>query len=207
MKEYNFEVKKVTINMPALEDLEACRQDLLSKDGGIERQYEERNLDNFLVETATAHGFDSVALLISNHIKTQIWDGRYNKDVKDWAKNHPEIAMPEKLNPMDAERIRIDYTLQSTHPVIVNFACEWVMKNEKNKEMFQPKKDETTPSQEVFNRMSSELNKFKDWLLTQPPEEILNHAYEYTTKNDIIAYFECVELSKDESDPLPPPIT
>lgn len=35
-------------------------------------------------------------------------------------------------------------------------------------------------------KMTEELNTYRAWLLTQPPEEILNHAYEYSTKQDII---------------------
>lgn len=29
----------------------------------------------------------------------------------------------------------------------------------------------------LYEKMSAEQGKFRDWLLTQPPEEILNHAY------------------------------
>ena len=35
-------------------------------------------------------------------------------------------------------------------------------------------------------KMTEEFNTYRAWLLTQPPEEILNHAYEYSTKQDII---------------------
>ena len=35
-------------------------------------------------------------------------------------------------------------------------------------------------------KMTEELNTYRAWLLTQPPEEILNHAYEYSTKQDIM---------------------
>ena len=35
-------------------------------------------------------------------------------------------------------------------------------------------------------KMTDEFNAYRAWLLTQPPEEILNHAYEYTTKQDIM---------------------
>ena len=35
-------------------------------------------------------------------------------------------------------------------------------------------------------KMTDEFNAYRAWLLTQPPEEILNHAYEYSTKQDII---------------------
>ena len=35
-------------------------------------------------------------------------------------------------------------------------------------------------------KMTEEFNTYRAWLLTQPPEEILNHAYEYSTKQDIM---------------------
>ena len=35
-------------------------------------------------------------------------------------------------------------------------------------------------------KMTDEFNTYRSWLLSQPPEEILNHAYEYSTKQDII---------------------
>lgn len=35
-------------------------------------------------------------------------------------------------------------------------------------------------------KMTEELNTYRAWLLTQPPEEILKHAYEYSVKQDII---------------------
>lgn len=35
-------------------------------------------------------------------------------------------------------------------------------------------------------KMTEELNTYRAWLLQQPPEEILNHAYEYSTKQDIM---------------------
>ena len=35
-------------------------------------------------------------------------------------------------------------------------------------------------------KMTEEFNAYRSWLLQQPPEEILNHAYEYTTKQDIM---------------------
>ena len=35
-------------------------------------------------------------------------------------------------------------------------------------------------------KMTEEFNAYRSWLLQQPPEEILNHAYEYSTKQDII---------------------
>ena len=35
-------------------------------------------------------------------------------------------------------------------------------------------------------KMNTEFDTYRDWLLKQPPEEILNHAYEYTTKENLL---------------------
>ena len=32
----------------------------------------------------------------------------------------------------------------------------------------------------LYEKMAAEQDKFRDWLKSQPPEEVLNHAYEYT---------------------------
>ena len=42
------------------------------------------------------------------------------------------------------------------------------------------------PLEQLEAKMTEEFNTYRAWLLTQPPEEILNHAYEYSTKQDII---------------------
>ena len=31
----------------------------------------------------------------------------------------------------------------------------------------------------LYEKMFTEQEQFRDWLLSQPPAEILNHAYEY----------------------------
>ena len=31
----------------------------------------------------------------------------------------------------------------------------------------------------LFEKMTAEQDKFRDWLKSQPPEEILHHTYEY----------------------------
>lgn len=41
-------------------------------------------------------------------------------------------------------------------------------------------------SQALYDKVDAEMNQFKDWLLTQPPEEILSHAYTYAVKQDIL---------------------
>jgi len=38
----------------------------------------------------------------------------------------------------------------------------------------------------VYEKLSDEQQKYKEWLLKQPPEEILKHAYEYSVREDIV---------------------
>ena len=44
-------------------------------------------------------------------------------------------------------------------------------------------------------KMTEEFNTYRAWLLTQPPEEILKHAYEYSVKQDIILNVADADLS------------
>ena len=46
----------------------------------------------------------------------------------------------------------------------------------------------------LYEKMAAEQDKFRDWLKSQPPEEVLNHAYEYTIREDIVMAMEELEL-------------
>lgn len=48
----------------------------------------------------------------------------------------------------------------------------------------------------------AEQEKFRDWLKGQPPEEVLNHAYEYTIREDILMSLEYHNLSDAQADAL-----
>ena len=37
----------------------------------------------------------------------------------------------------------------------------------------------------LYQKMFAEQETYREWLLSQPSEEILNHAYEYTVREDI----------------------
>ena len=47
----------------------------------------------------------------------------------------------------------------------------------------------------LFEKMTAEQDKFRDWLKSQPPEEILHHTYEYTVREDIVMAMEELELT------------
>ena len=50
----------------------------------------------------------------------------------------------------------------------------------------------------LYQRMSDEQVQYRDWLLGQPPDEILNHAAEYTVREDIVIEMSALELSEDQ---------
>lgn len=47
----------------------------------------------------------------------------------------------------------------------------------------------------LYKKMFAEQEKFRDWLLSQPPEEILYHAYEFTVRADILLSLEYRDLT------------
>lgn len=47
----------------------------------------------------------------------------------------------------------------------------------------------------LYQKMFAEHETFRDWPKDQPPEEILNHAYEYTIREDILLSLEYHNLS------------
>lgn len=54
----------------------------------------------------------------------------------------------------------------------------------------------------LYEKLFEEQQKFKDWLLTQSPEEILNHAYEYTIREDIVLALEYHDVSDEQAKAL-----
>ena len=51
----------------------------------------------------------------------------------------------------------------------------------------------------LYEKMAAEQDKFRDWLKSQPPEEVLNHAYEYTIREDIVMAIEELELTDTQA--------
>jgi len=45
----------------------------------------------------------------------------------------------------------------------------------------------------LYEKMATEQEKYRDWLKSQPPEEILHHTYEYTVREDTgLSPFSCL---------------
>ena len=57
-------------------------------------------------------------------------------------------------------------------------------------------------NQQLYEKMSAKQDKFRDWLKSQPPEKILNHAYEYATREDILMAVEYMDLPADKAKAL-----
>lgn len=52
------------------------------------------------------------------------------------------------------------------------------------------------PLTALYEKMAAEQEQYRQWLLGQPPDEILNHASEYSIREII------VEMAKDDDFPL-----
>lgn len=55
---------------------------------------------------------------------------------------------------------------------------------------------------QLYDKMAAEQAKYRGWLLEQPPEEILNHAYEYAVREDILMAMEDAKLRPDQAEAL-----
>ena len=53
--------------------------------------------------------------------------------------------------------------------------------------------------QSLYDKLSREQDKYRDWLKGQPPEEILHHSYEYIVREDILMSMEELTLSEAET--------
>lgn len=51
----------------------------------------------------------------------------------------------------------------------------------------------------LYEKMTAEQDKFRDWLKNQPPEEILKHTYEYTVREDILMAMEELDLPQSRA--------
>ena len=51
----------------------------------------------------------------------------------------------------------------------------------------------------LYEKMEAEQQHYREWLLSQPPNEILNHTYEYTMRQDILMAMEEMDLSDKQA--------
>ena len=57
-------------------------------------------------------------------------------------------------------------------------------------------------NQALYDKMAAEQDTFRTGLLKMPPEEILNHTYEYTVREDILMKMEDMELPARQAEIL-----
>ena len=55
---------------------------------------------------------------------------------------------------------------------------------------------------QLYEKMFEEQEKYRGWLLGQPPEEIINHTYEYTVREDILMSLENNDISAEQATAL-----
>ena len=46
----------------------------------------------------------------------------------------------------------------------------------------------------LYEKMAAEQEQYWDWLKSQPPEEILHHAYEYSVREDIVMALSLIHI-------------
>ena len=56
-----------------------------------------------------------------------------------------------------------------------------------------------TPQEQLCEKMRVEQSAYCLWRTAQPPEEILNHAYEYTVREDILMSLEYHDLEDSQA--------
>ena len=54
-------------------------------------------------------------------------------------------------------------------------------------------------NQALYDKMAAEQKEYRSWLLEQTPEEILNHAFEYSMREDILMEMEALDLSAKQA--------
>ena len=54
----------------------------------------------------------------------------------------------------------------------------------------------------LYEKMFEEQETYRGWLLSQPPEEILNHTYEFTVREDILMALENNDISDEQATAL-----
>ena len=62
--------------------------------------------------------------------------------------------------------------------------------------------NEEALNRKLYEKVSAEMEAYENELLAMPPEEILEHAYAYATKQDIVLALEEYDLSGKQAQAL-----
>ena len=54
----------------------------------------------------------------------------------------------------------------------------------------------------LYEKMAAEQTRYRNWLLTLPPAELLQHAYEYSVREDIVMCMEELNLPDKQAKAL-----
>ncbi len=54
-------------------------------------------------------------------------------------------------------------------------------------------------NQALYDKMAAEQEQYRSWLLEQKPEEIINHAYEYSIRADILVEMKALNLPAEQT--------
>lgn len=55
---------------------------------------------------------------------------------------------------------------------------------------------------QLYEKMLAEQEQYREWLISQPSSEILNHCYEYAMREDFLVAFEQCELEEKHAKAL-----
>ena len=59
--------------------------------------------------------------------------------------------------------------------------------------------DQNQLNDALYDKMDKEQQEYRAWLTAQPPDEILNHAVEFTVREDILIELEMLDLSAQQA--------
>jgi hypothetical protein len=106
----------------------ACRNEIMT-DFSMSQSYNRRTFKAYMEQLIGTHGKDCVSLLLSTTIRSAEWDGRYDRDVKAWAKSYCEIEQP----PINSNEKMAFHALHlNEHPCILNQAARITMGMDRN---------------------------------------------------------------------------
>ena len=54
-------------------------------------------------------------------------------------------------------------------------------------------------NQELYNKMMAEQKEYRSWLVGQKPEDILNHVFEYSAREDILMEISALALPEQQA--------
>ncbi len=115
-------------------------------------------------------------------------DMELNMDSK--GQSRPEAAIAKRERPSVLEGLK-----RPSRP------AAW-KRNPDNRNRRQDNMNSNEKNTALYEKMAAEQDTFRDWLKSQSPEEVLNHAYEYTVREDIVMAMEELELSDNQAQAL-----